>query len=437
MVRVAVADSDLLDYLSNLNSSKTCTIGLILGQSMGKKDFVVHLAKTMPTLTEKTATAFKNIADIPDGVVADHAKHTTRMLPGGIYILGIFLVTEEHVLNPLSAKVKSILRHMHSTLSKHELLYGKSAENAEQLVLHYNKKSNTYTATTYCLESSTCTPAEFNFNSKDLAWEHLECFYEVNETVLITDRNLSIKDELKKIARKINNCLRTGIYLFNGQVRSKEDSLVILKKMKMSKAELTDAEDKPVSVSILMPLNCTSSIINAETVNAKGFLKITGLICSNVWLHPKYNFKKASDAIHEDIIRSLTSRLSMHFDSLTEGEGNYNDSSSIHEPPRRVLIPLSGSKVMLTDYLFPGEGVEETVLSLQDILDITIQTKSAIKDVEGPVDLAEYYNEMSEGGSNEVLPNMAADTNKFMYIIGTAIALLVLILSLLVHFLKD
>lgn len=49
-------------------------------------------------------------------------------------------------------------------------------------------------------------------------------------------------------------------------------------------------------------------------------------------------------------------------------------------------------------------------------------------------DISEYYKSGLETESEEVLPKLPTDTNKFMYIVGLGVALLVLILSLLIHF---
>lgn len=59
------------------------------------------------------------------------------------------------------------------------------------------------------------------------------------------------------------------------------------------------------------------------------------------------------------------------------------DTNSIHEPPRRVLVPLPDSTVSLSDYLFPGEGPQEAQISLQEMLDIQINEHDDIKDFEG------------------------------------------------------
>lgn len=60
----------------------------------------------------------------------------------------------------------------------------------------------------------------------------------------------------------------------------------------------------------------------------------------------------------------------------------FSENITLHEPPRRVLIALPENKVTLSDYLFPGEGSQEALLSLQELLDLEVQESQVEKDVE-------------------------------------------------------
>lgn len=55
---------------------------------------------------------------------------------------------------------------------------------------------------------------------------------------------------------------------------------------------------------------------------------------------------------------------------------------TLHEPPRRVLIALPENKITLSDYLFPGEGPQEALLSLQELLDLKVQESHVQKEIE-------------------------------------------------------
>lgn len=47
------------------------------------------------------------------------------------------------------------------------------------------------------------------------------------------------------------------------------------------------------------------------------------------------------------------------------------------------------SKVTLSDYLFPGEGPQEALLSLQELLDLEVQESDVQKDIE--FEAGKYY----------------------------------------------
>lgn len=55
----------------------------------------------------------------------------------------------------------------------------------------------------------------------------------------------------------------------------------------------------------------------------------------------------------------------------------------VHEPPRRVLIPLPHSRVAFSDYLFPGEGPSEALASIQELIGVKVSETAVYKDFEG------------------------------------------------------
>lgn len=57
-------------------------------------------------------------------------------------------------------------------------------------------------------------------------------------------------------------------------------------------------------------------------LETSGQLKIVGQVASKIWLQPTVSIKEASEAVREDILRSLAARLEMHWDSLTEEENS-------------------------------------------------------------------------------------------------------------------
>lgn len=113
------------------------------------------------------------------------------MLPGGMYILGIFIVSQEDVLTPVSSKVKSILLQINKQLSANPYLYG-SPDNAEKLVLNYSIRTESFACKCYDVSTGTVKPADFRFMPKALKWHQLECKCELDQTFPIPQGKIDL-----------------------------------------------------------------------------------------------------------------------------------------------------------------------------------------------------------------------------------------------------
>lgn len=71
-------------------------------QTTSARENVIHLARTPEEKGSDSASEvsyssdktdlLKNLLSVSDAWVADHAKHVTRMLPGGMFVQGITLL---------------------------------------------------------------------------------------------------------------------------------------------------------------------------------------------------------------------------------------------------------------------------------------------------------------------------------------------------------
>ncbi|XP_018318920.1 protein odr-4 homolog isoform X2 [Agrilus planipennis] len=395
MVKTAIADESYLTYLKSLCKPDTCTVGLILGQPSTGKDFIIHLARTplgqCDTAAKKSITPVKpvkHINEVSESVVADHAKHATRMLPGGMFVLGIFVVSEEDIFSPVDSKLVAILNQISKQLSMNSFVYG-NPSNCEKLVLNLCTTTQTYTCKSY--ESSTFKPAEIKFQPKIATkWLQLECKYELDQVFTILEKDIGwpLRRYMTNILESINKNLHNAVFIIDGEIKDNDEYLESVgKKRKLARSKTgyhENTDSKALSVTILSPCKAPDSNTDPEITDCGSKIRLTGHVASKVWLHPKATIGTASEAIVQDIVRSLAARLEMHWDSLIEEEhGSPEDTNSIHEPPRRVLVTLPSSKITLSDYLFPGEGPQESQISLQELLDITLTADSEIKDIEG------------------------------------------------------
>lgn len=289
---------------------------------------MIHFAKTPPYQSEedkKTEGSIKNlirIQDINENWVADHAKESTKMLPGGVYVLGLFVVSDEDIFSPFSSKVKSLLNTVNKTLSSKEYLSG-SVDN-EKLVFHYSPKTQKYLAKTYDVVTSNVQPADFKFVQRATKFIHFDCVYLIDETYYLKEKDTvgQLRKHIKVILDRIKTKLETGVFLFDNELKDSDEKLENLVKKKKrgssTKADSTEGS-KPISVTIFE--KCVlpgSGQIECQSVG--GEIRIVGEVISKLWLNSKETFGEAVNAVKEDIMRSLSSRMEMHWDSLTEEE---------------------------------------------------------------------------------------------------------------------
>ena len=143
-------------------------------------------------------------------------------------------------------------------------------------------------------------------------------------------------------------------------------------------------------------------------------MRLMGELVSRTALHQKASIEEATNAIKQDILRSMASRLELHWDSVIEEENGspegkensvvlnifnshvfiiaityyynfHSENITLHEPPRRVHVELPQNKITLSDYLFPGEGPHESLVLLKEVLDLEVQESQVQKDVERQV----------------------------------------------------
>ncbi|XP_031825862.1 protein odr-4 homolog isoform X2 [Nomia melanderi] len=418
MGRIVYAEERLHNYLTSLAKPDEYTIGLILGQSAGQKDYIVHLAKTpLPldkNVVEETAISskanveqtnvnnyIKSVKDIPESWVADHAKHVTRMLPGGMQVLGAFIVGPNDVINDNInvQKLRSILMAIHKNLSQNKYLCGNN--NEEHLILNLNSITQKYICKSVEIsKTGMIKPAEWKFQGKSTKWHQLEAVIDFDRLFLIAANKdpETLKKQLQDILKSMSDTIESSLIAIEGEVKSPNDTLDIITKNKKEekgcKNNDKNANDKPIHISLYIPcqVNDTSSNVRVTACNAS--IRLVGQLVSRTFVHQKANVEEANAAVKEDIIRSLASRLEMHWDSLIDEEnGSPEENITLHEPPRRVLIELPESKVTLSDYLFPGEGPQEALVSLQELLDLEVQENTVQKDIELQVDPMEFYSQ--------------------------------------------
>ncbi|XP_043271626.1 protein odr-4 homolog isoform X2 [Venturia canescens] len=425
--------------------------------STEQKDYVVHLARTPPPATKdvieeslvtktdvphtKTDRKYiKSLEDIPNNWVADHAKHVTKMLPGGMQVLGIFVAGPGDSLNDHNSVhlVKSVIADIHRNLGSNDYLHGNN--KYDNLVLSFNILSQKWACKSFDMKKGgSAKPAEWKFQSKVTKWHRLDTQMDLDKTFPISneDNAKTLKKQLQDILKNTAASINSAQAVIEGEVRSLDDLVEIVGKKKKDQKESVkgreiNPDEKSLRVELYIPYpekSCTSM----DIVSCCGSIRLIGQLVSRTFVHEKASIAEATDAVKEDIMRSLATRLEMHWDSLIEEEdGSPEENITLHEPPRRVLVELPQSKITLSDYLFPGEGPQEALISLQELLDLQVQESSVQKEIERQVDPAEFYCQ----NEKKVEPKdkgRLSNVQTMLYVVGLVLGFLMILISIILE----
>ncbi|XP_026276961.1 protein odr-4 homolog [Frankliniella occidentalis] len=426
MGKVAVADEQLWTYCKQYNPSKGYVIGLIIGQPSQAADYIVHLARIPPpdihnnTKCEDSDEKLKDVSGLPlseikESWVAAQALDVTRMLPGGIWVLGLFLIGSADCFEnqQSSSRLRTILRHVHSELKKNPSLYGDSP--SEKLLLHMNFQKNVIACRSVDVNGSAAfRQMEWKFQKSPVVWTQIETILDLNYVKYLskTDTSKQLKNQLQVILDPVSDQINNSICTLSNELLEPEEQVDSIFKKRKGKTHkkskgLTEDEPKSITANLYMPMTGADlkPSSDMEVNNAYGSMYFTGGPVSRVFVHQKATVEEACKAVKQDFIRSLTSRLQMHADSLVEDEPSpLEDLETVHEPPRRVMIKLPFTSVTFSDYLFPGEGPEEALVSSKDLLDLTLELEDVETDLEVHSESAteQWSNQQTDGFSSDL-----------------------------------
>lgn len=388
--------------------------------------------------------------------VAEHARQVSRMLVGGIKVIGIYIWASESCFKNSTMLLRQTAIGVASAarLSDPDL--------KDRLIIHISYSPRRWTCRSCSLSShissSSLQPCDFKLGRVIAFFQTFRCIYKF-------DLRLPIFHEGASHGKTLSDALHYGISIH-------------AKSLSEAKATIDGnlmIEDEPCNsdglheVELLLPV--TSNIL-VEACNQKevaGILVLAGSLCSYAHLNSKELISQALSDIKDDIITSLHTRLDILCDEADGDTFPISDEMSTEIPicqfvlhglrnqcslsfPRRVFVPwLTG--IFICDYLQPSETLEVLkdrcveLLSMQAPADVskilqpetevpTLDVKS-FWDVAGPfcnqpdpnsastkTEEKNVNKEKSEKGGSNMLDKMA-ESNLMLAVLMLLLAMLV------------
>ncbi|XP_019808089.1 protein odr-4 homolog isoform X1 [Delphinus delphis] len=383
MGRTYIVEETVGQYLSNVSlQGKAFVSGLLIGQCSSQKDYVILATRTPPKeeQDESSKHSKAKLDNLDEEWATEHANQVSRMLPGGLLVLGVFIITTLEMGNEFQNTLHRLVFAVEKSMNKKRLWNFTDEEVSERVTLHFCSSTKKTFCRTYDIHNpkSSAKPADWKYqNGLSASWLSLECTVYINIHVPLSTTSVSYtlekntKNGLIHWAKQIEN----SIYLINGQV--KDEDCDLLEGQKKSSRGNTQAINHSFDVRVLTQLLLNSDHRSTATVQiCSGSVNLKGAVKCRAYIHSnKPKVKDAVQAMKRDILNTVADRCEILFEDLLLNEipEKKDSEKEFHILPHRVFVPIPGSTVMLCDYKFGDESAEEIRDHFIEMLDHMIQ----------------------------------------------------------------
>ncbi|XP_021561981.1 protein odr-4 homolog isoform X2 [Carlito syrichta] len=384
MGRTYIVEETVGQYLSNISlQGKTFVSGLLIGQCTSQKDYVILATRTPPKEehSENLKHPKAKLDNLDEEWATEHANQVSRMLPGGLLVLGVFIITTLELANDFQNALRRLIFAVEKSISRKRIWNFTEEEVLERVTLHICSSTKKICCRTYDIHDpkSSAKPADWKYqNGLSTSWLSLECTVHINIHIPLSTTSISYtlekntKNGLIRWAKQIEN----GMYLINGQVKDEDCDLLEGQKKSRGNTQATSHSfDVRVLTQLLLNSDHRSTAmvqVCSGSVNLKGAVKCRAYIHSN-----KPKVKDAVQAVKRDILNTVADRCEILFEDLLLNEMPekkvMNSTKEFHILPHRVFVPIPGSTVMLCDYKFGDESAEEIRDHFIEMFDHMIQ----------------------------------------------------------------
>ncbi|KFO88689.1 Protein odr-4 [Buceros rhinoceros silvestris] len=369
----------LLDLGSTVNPYVT---GLLIGQCSQQRDYIIRAVRTPPKEEQKeNAVSPSKLLSVDEEWITTHASQVSRMLPGGLLVLGVFIIATPELSKESQNALRKLIFSVEKSLTKRRLWKPTEEEVSDRAALQMCSATKKVVCRTYDVQDpkSSAKPADWKYQSALAAsWLALGCTVNVNIHIplLATSPNHDLERNTRNGLNRWSKQIEDSVFLINGQVR--DDNTELLEGQKKLRGN-TQSSTQFSDVKVLTQLSQGLSHRSTATVQVcSGSINLRGAVECRAYLHNnKPRVKEAVQALKRDIINTLSDRCEILFEDLIINEGPHkkNFEKEYHVLPQRLFVPVAGSNVMLTDYKFGDEAAEEIQERFIEMLDQPVQAE--------------------------------------------------------------
>ncbi|NXW26814.1 ODR4 protein, partial [Phaetusa simplex] len=379
MGRTYFVEEAIGQYLSDLSTKlKPCVTGLLIGQCSPQRDYVIRAVRTPPKEEQKEESIPSKLASIDEEWITTHASQVSRMLPGGLVVLGVFIIATPELSKDSQNALRKLIFSVEKSLTKRRLWKPAEEEVSDRAALQICSATKKVVCRTYDVQDprSSAKPADWKYQSAlSASWLALDCTVNVNIHIplLATSPNHDLEKNTKNGLNRWSKQIEDSVFLINGQIKDDDTELLEgQKKLRGNTQSSTQFSDVKVLSQGSSHRSTATVQVCSGSINLKGAVKCRAYIHNN-----KPKVKEAIQALKRDIINTLSDRCEILFEDMIINEGPHkkNFEREYHVLPQRLFVPVAGSSVMLSDYKFGDEADAEIQERFVEMLDQPVQAE--------------------------------------------------------------
>lgn len=437
MGRTIIIEERVEDYISSLYGTHKWQLGLIIGQISPQRDYIVHLART-PEQSGDSDTDGKpsTLEEIDNSWITEHARQVSRMLTGGLDLIGVFAFGPSEMLTKSQAKLRQLLFSINKTIQHKPASYF-DALNQNRILLQICSATKKTTCRTIDVSDQRATPnpTEVKYQSFASKWLKLET------SLSLCNRNFTVGKKLgrsglqSQITGSVNSMLQSisnAMCTVNGELCSDDQPLFSGEKAgKSSHATLKSTQTFKIDIFTEEPCG-PSQPEEKETVAS---LSVSGSMCCRAYVHQKATVKEAIQALKYDVIRSFLSRCEVLCEDIMDNQEektNKETCASTWTCPQRVFAPLGTGAIAVCDYVFKDETLQECRERMTELLNIepkeeNFECKEEFPDVHTVKNLVEEME--NDHIEDEMSEDDPAEQGIGKRVIGAAVGIVIAVVA--------
>uniref|UniRef100_A0A672T2L7 Protein odr-4 homolog n=1 Tax=Sinocyclocheilus grahami TaxID=75366 RepID=A0A672T2L7_SINGR len=330
MGRSYFVEETVEEYLVGLQTAPgSCLTGLLAGQSSPQRDFVVLAVQTPYRESEGQPKASRGVSPLDDiDVGVGHRTcQVSRMLPGGLCILGLFLVTPPELSKDAQNALKRLVFAMDKYITKGRLWELSEEDVTDQVTLHICSKTKKTVCKTFDVKDpqSSAKPADWKYQTGvSSSWPMLICSVEVD-----------VQGKIVGIVRGGYKCMKDGLRRWAEQIEAAY--CLINGRQALDDSELSSGQNPKTTHRQTLPARIFSWMSASSTSSAlvqvcSGSVKVRGVVYCRAYIHNnKPKARHAAQVIRRGIINTVCSRVEMFLEDLLINEGSHKGTVVHHD----------------------------------------------------------------------------------------------------------